>query len=162
MGCGLPYAIGASIATKNIVYCITGDGGMQMNIQELQTVYSEKLPIKILIINNSSLGKISEVQRLDYGQRFMITNHDSGYTTPDFVKVANAYGIRAKTLDSYEKLDTVKDWLYDDEACVINIMLPNDTLLLPKMNWNEKEMKPELDDAVISKVLSILRGEESA
>ena len=53
MGCGLPYAIGACIAEgKKPVYCITGDGGLQMNIQELQTVASEKLPIKIFVINN--------------------------------------------------------------------------------------------------------------
>ena len=58
MGCGLPYAIGASFAkNRETVYCITGDGGLQMNIQELQTVASERLPIKIIVINNKVLGK---------------------------------------------------------------------------------------------------------
>lgn len=57
MGCGLPHAIGAAYASgRNIVYCITGDGRLQMNIQELQTVVSEGLPVKILVINNMVLA----------------------------------------------------------------------------------------------------------
>ena len=63
MGCGLPFAIGASISKGyDNVYCITGDGGLQMNIQELETIVREKLPIKILVLNNHALGKISEIQ----------------------------------------------------------------------------------------------------
>lgn len=58
MGVGLPYAIGTSISNKNgITYCITGDGGLQMNIQELEAVRRENLPIKIIVVNNQELGK---------------------------------------------------------------------------------------------------------
>lgn len=157
MGCGLPYAIGASLAVaRGIVYCITGDGGLQMNIQELQTVFSEKLPIKIFVINNRVLGKISEIQAGSYKGRFAITTNASGYTVPDFEKVAKAYGIKARTFDVYSELEQCYEWLYDDEPCLINIILPEDTLLLPKMNWNQKEMMPLLDDKVADKVKSIL------
>ena len=157
MGCGLPYAVGASFALgRKTVYCITGDGGLQMNIQELQTVASEKLPVKILVIDNRSLGKISEVQAGAYQGRFLLTTASSGYTVPDFVKVAQAYGIRAITLTSYHELDSCRKLLMDSESCLIDIMLPEDTLLLPKMNWNQKDMLPLPPDEVINTVKSIL------
>lgn len=157
MGCGLPFAIGASISQESkTVYCVTGDGGLQMNIQELQAVVREKLPIKILVINNRVLGKISEIQELSYDNRFAQTTKESGYTVPDFEKVAVAYGIKAKTLSDYTELDNCKDWLFDKEPCLINILLPADTKLIPKMNWNQKTMKPDLDDLIISQVDEIL------
>lgn len=159
MGCGLPYAIGASISIGNsVVYCITGDGGFQMNIQELETVVREKLPIKILVLNNHALGKIRETQAGDLKGRFAQTTVSSGYTTPDFAKIAEAYGIKATTLGSYRELDNVKDWFVDNEACLININMPEDTKLVPKINWVTCAMKPELETAVISQVENILRN----
>lgn len=157
MGCGLPYAIGASIAKKKkIVFCITGDGGLQMNIQELQTIASERLPIKILVINNKVLGKISEIQAGSYDHRMMITTEDSGYTVPDFEKVANAYGIKARTYSGFDMLEESSDWLSDGEPCLINIILDEATVLLPKMNWNDREMKPLLNNNIMNEVRNIL------
>ena len=157
MGCGVPYAIGATLAErKKKVFCITGDGGLQMNIQELQTIASEKLPIKIFVVNNRALGKIVEIQAGSYDHRMLITDESSGYSVPDFEKVAVAYGIKAKTLYDYEKLDDCKEWLLDDEPCLINIIVPEATILLPKMNWNDREMKPLLDDDIMKKVRAIL------
>jgi len=153
MGCGLPYAVGACYATgRGKIYCITGDGGLQMNIQELQSVAGENLPIKIFVINNRVLGKISEIQAGSYNGKFCITTKESGYKAPDFEKIAMAYGIKAKTLDSYKGLASCADWLKDDEPCLINILLPEDSLLLPKMNWNQKEMLPVLSNDVIIEV----------
>ena len=158
MGCGLPYAIGASISIgKGTVYCITGDGGFQMNIQELETVVREKLPIKILILNNHVLGKIRETQAGNLNGRFAQTTASSGYTTPDFAKIAEAYGIKAMTLKSYQELDKATNWFSDDEACLININMPEDTRLIPKINWVTCVMKPELDSDMISMVESILK-----
>ncbi len=157
MGCALPYAIGATYAiNKGVVYCITGDGGLQMNIQELQCISSENLPIKILVINNRALGKISEIQAQKYDRVYAQTTANSGYTVPDFEKVAIAYGIKATTLDDYDDLSDYKEWLYDNEPCLINILLPEDTKLSPKMNWNKKEMLPILDIDIINKVDMIL------
>lgn len=153
MGVGLPYAIGSSISNKNgITYCITGDGGLQMNIQELETVRRENLPIKIFVVNNQELGKISEIQHGSYNDRYFITTHDSGYSVPDFVKIANAYGIKAAKLESYRELDSFKDWLSDDEPCLLNIMLTPGTLLIPKINWETCTIKPDLDEETLRKV----------
>ena len=157
MGCGLPYAIGASYSNKGeIIFCVTGDGGLQMNIQELQAIASEQLPIKIFVINNRALGKIREIQAGSYNERFSITDSESGYTVPNFEEIAKAYGIKSVTLNSYEKLDKCKSWIEDNEPCLINILLPEDTLLLPKMNWNQKDMLPLLDKNILDKVITTL------
>lgn len=158
MGIGLPYAIGASISNnKGITYCITGDGGLQMNIQELETVRREKLPIKILVVNNRELGKISEIQHGSYCNRFCITNAESGYSVPDFEKVAMAYDIKAATLGSYEELDERKEWLYDNEPCLLNIMLTPLTLLIPKIKWETGTIEPELQTGIAEQIKEILR-----
>lgn len=159
MGCGLPYAIGASISINNgLVYCITGDGGLQMNIQELETVKRENLPIKILVMNNRVLGKISEIQHGSYHDRYAQTTAASGYSVPDFEKVSVAYGIKAKTLQSYEELDSCKDWLADNEPCLINILMPEDTLLIPKIKWETGLIKPDIEENLQNKVENILRN----
>lgn len=159
MGCGLPYAIGSSISkNKGIVYCITGDGGFQMNIQELETVKREKLPIKIFILNNRVLGKISETQHFNHGDRFANTAKEGGYTVPDFEKIANAYGIKSVTLQSYEHLDNYVDWLNDDEPCLIDIMLPENSLLTPKIKFETGLISPKLEDDVFNEVKKILKN----
>jgi acetolactate synthase-1/2/3 large subunit len=158
MGCGLPFAIGASISRKNgITYCITGDGGLQMNIQELQTVKREKLPIKILVLNNRVLGKISETQRKDLNNRFAETTKESGYTVPDFVNISQAYGIKAILIKNINDLDKYKSWFFDDEPCLINILLPEESYLEPKIQWTKCEIEPKLPTDIIEKVKNILR-----
>lgn len=157
MGCGLPYAIGSCIAVgKKPVYCITGDGGFQMNIQELETVHREKLPIKIFIFNNHVLGKISETQHFNHGDRFANTAASGGYTVPNFQKIAKAYGIRAIALDSYEELDEYVDWFNDDKACLFDIPLPENSLLTPKIKFETGIINPKLDDAIYNKAKAIL------
>ncbi len=157
MGCGLPYAIGASYAEKDRnIYCITGDGGLQMNIQELQVLAAEKLPVKIFVLNNRALGKISEIQAGSYGGRYYTTNAASGYHVPDFEKIATAYGIKAKTVASIDDIADCRDWMQDPEPALINILLPEDTRLSPKMSWNQKEMLPLLEDDIMTQVRKLL------
>lgn len=157
MGVGLPYAIGASVFhKKGVVFCITGDGGLQMNIQELETVKREKLPIKIIVVNNRELGKISEIQHGSYHDRYCITTTESGYTIPDFEKVSEAYGIKAATLESYEEFSKYREWLYDDIPCLLNVLLPSLTPLIPKIKWETGEIKPDLDQVTYNKVYALL------
>ena len=159
MGCGLPYAIGASIANKGgLTYCISGDGGFQMNIQELETVKREALPIKMFILNNRVLGKISETQRSNHNERYAQTTASSGYTAPDFQKISEAYGIKAATLSSYEELDKYADWITDGEPCLFNIMLSEDSYLIPKIKWETSKIYPTIDDEITESVLNILNA----
>lgn len=157
MGCGLPFAIGSCIAEgKKPVYCIAGDGGFQMNIQEFETVHRENLPIKIFILNNRVLGKISETQHFYHGDRFAATAVSGGYTVPNFEKIAEAYGVRAVTLNSYEDLDQYKEWFTDNEPCVFDILLPEESFLTPKIKFETGLISPRLDDDVFKKAKDIL------
>lgn len=158
MGCGLPYAIGSSISLgSGIVYCISGDGGFQMNIQELETVKRENLPIKIFILNNKVLGKISETQHFNHGDRFAATAVSGGYTVPNFQKISEAYGIKAATLSSYEELDNYKDWFYDNEPCLFDISLPEESFLTPKIKFETGMMFPKIEDVDFFKAKEILK-----
>jgi acetolactate synthase-1/2/3 large subunit len=90
MGFELPAAMGAKVGCPDItVWCIAGDGGFQMTIQELATIVQEKVAVKIAIINNGYLGMVRQWQELFYGRRYVATPLSS----PDFVKIAEAYGI---------------------------------------------------------------------
>ncbi len=158
MGCGLPFAIGSCISTgRGVSYCITGDGGMQMNIQELETVKREHLPVKIFILNNRVLGKISETQHFDNNDRFANTTASSGYTVPDFCRIAEAYGIKAAKPDSIDDLDAYAPWITDPDPCLIDIPLPENSLLTPKIQFDTQIIRPALDSAVMEKVEEILR-----
>ncbi|XXQ69255.1 biosynthetic-type acetolactate synthase large subunit [Neisseriaceae bacterium B1] len=90
MGVGLPYAMGAYLAdSTQDVCCITGEGSIQMNIQELSTCFQYKLPVKVICLNNGYLGMVRQWQELYYSNRESETYFDS---LPDFVKLAEAYG----------------------------------------------------------------------
>lgn len=157
MGCGLPFAIGSSISMGNAVsYCISGDGGFQMNIQELETIRRENIPIKIFILNNKVLGKISETQHLEHDDRFANTTASGGYTVPNFQKISEAYGIKATTLQSYEELDEYREWIEDTEPCLFDISLPENSLLTPKIKFETSEIEPKLDDPIFLKVKEVL------
>lgn len=157
MGCALPFAIGASISKNNgVVYCISGDGGLQMNIQELETIKRENLPIKIFVLNNRVLGKISETQHFNHGDRFAATAVSGGYTVPDFVKISEAYGIKAATLTSYKELDSYKEWIEDNDPCLLNISLPESSFLTPKIKWETGKIFPAIASDMVERVKIIL------
>ena len=93
MGYGLPAAIGAQVACPDrLVVDVAGDGSIQMNIQELGTIAHYGLPVKIVILNNLYLGMIRQWQELFYGRRY--SQSDMAHKAPDFVKLAEAYGIK--------------------------------------------------------------------
>lgn len=157
MGCGLPFAIGSAIAKKGEpVYCITGDGGFQMNIQELETVKREHLPVKIFVLNNKVLGKISETQHFSHGDRFACTAVTGGYTVPEFVRIAEAYGIRGAKLISYEELSKYYGWIDDKEPCLFDIALPEESLLTPKIKWETGKISPVISEDIVEKVKKLL------
>jgi len=90
MGFGLPAAMGAKVGCpERAVWCIDGDGGFQMTIQELATIVQENIAVKIAIMNNGYLGMVRQWQELFYGKRYVATP----LSCPDFVKIAEAYGI---------------------------------------------------------------------
>lgn len=91
MGYDIPAAVGAAVAAEDEVFCITGDGSMQMNIQELQTIVHNNLPVKLIIFNNGGYQAIVQTQTNFFG-RLSGCNKESGVSMPDIKKIAEAYG----------------------------------------------------------------------
>ena len=107
MGYGLPAAIGAAFAggMERTVVCLEGDGSIQMNIQELQTVLNYKLPIKLFVYNNDGYLSIKTTQRAFFGGKFMGSEPGSGVILPNFEKLAAAYGVPYFKLRNNQELD---------------------------------------------------------
>jgi acetolactate synthase-1/2/3 large subunit len=146
MGFGLPAAIGASIAAPDKqVIAIIGDGGFQMNIQELQTIVRNKLPIKIFLINNRSLGMVRQFQELYFNKHFLSTL--VGYDCPDFVKVVTAYGIKSISLSTVKGLnEKIPILLKDPSPTFVEVIIPMETNVNPKLEFNRpiEEQSPYL------------------
>lgn len=102
MGFGLPAAIGAKMGAPDRTVCFfTGDGGLQMTIQELGTIMQENLDVKIILLNNSFLGMVRQWQQLFFNERYSFTEMEN----PDFPGIAKAYGIAAREVQKREELD---------------------------------------------------------
>ena len=146
MGFGLPGAIGAYFAdpTKEIIL-IAGDGGFQMNIQELQTVVHYKIPIKIFILNNKGYLAISLMQDNLFKGNYIGANKKSGVSSPDFVKVAKAYGIDAVQIANYHMLGKL---LENKRALLIEVPMEENQPLIPRVQSSKKE-----DGSIISNSL---------
>lgn len=117
VGCAIPKAIGCYYAKNMPVICFTGDQGAQFNIQELQYISSEHLPIKIVILNNLSSGMLRDFENKKGYNNHIQTTTDSGYSCPDFERIARAYGIK------YICLGKNPNWIKDDLENVDPLML---------------------------------------
>jgi len=152
MGYALPASIGASIGTNKRVICIDGDGGFQMNIQELQTVKHYNLPIKIFIINNGCYGIIKQFQDAYCDSRYTATDGEKDYTSPDFKAIAESYGIKAVTIWHKNDIDTkLKEVMEYDGPVLCDIKIDPEQKLLPKLEFGNplEDMSPYLSDEQI-------------
>jgi acetolactate synthase-1/2/3 large subunit len=105
MGFGVPASIGACIASgRRRTICIDGDGGFQMNIQELETIRRLSLPIKFFILNNDGYGSIRATQQAYFAGRYVGANPASGLTFPDTLKIADAYGLGRAQILNHEQI----------------------------------------------------------
>lgn len=123
MGFSLPAAIGCAYAKRDTcIISINGDGGIQMNIQELQTLQRDKLPINIIVLNNNCLGMIRKTQeKLFNGKDFVSVK---GYEAPDFEPIAKAYNIPYLKIDNVEKYSDIKNFISDNHPTFIEVCLP--------------------------------------
>lgn len=132
MGFSLPAAIGACCYNRDFkIISISGDGGLQMNIQELQTIVREKLPIKIIVMNNNCLGMIRHFQELYFDSNYYGTIE--GYDAPNFSKISLAYGIKSYKLTNISQLKEMSKLLNDDNSCLIEVHLNKITYVIPKL-----------------------------
>ena len=130
MGFGFPSAIGAAMATGKPVWAIVGDGGFQMTLCELATAKLQKVPVKILIINNSYLGMIRQWQELFFDNRISGADLEGN---PDFIKLAAAYDIPAKRVTRAGDVDKAITWAmaYNDGPCLIEAEVVKEDNVFP-------------------------------
>lgn len=130
MGFGLPAAIGAQTGQMDqTVVCISGDGSIQMNIQELATVFEQRLPIKLIILNNSYLGMVRQWQEIFHERRYSSTPMT---ITPDFVKLAEAFGILGIRVTEKEEVESaIKKALQHDGPVVMDMIVEKEENVFP-------------------------------
>lgn len=157
MGFALPASIGACIGSNKRTVVIAGDGGIQMNIQELEIINRRKLPIKIFVLNNKNLGMVRQFQELYFDKKYLGTIDD--YSVPNLVDIAKAYAIKARKIDDISKLEIeLKDIFSSNEPELINIELPvKMTTVEPKLIVNKpiEDMHPFISKDELSSLMII-------
>lgn len=130
MGFGFPAAIGAQIGCpEDQVVCIAGDGSFQMNSQEMATAAINRVPLKVVIIDNRALGMVHQWQSLFYDHRFSFTELDAN---PDFVKLADAYGWQAMRVEHPDQVDEALDtMLASDGPFLLDVIIPTEQTVYP-------------------------------
>jgi acetolactate synthase I/II/III large subunit len=161
MGFGLPGAIGSYFGDKTkIPILIAGDGGIQMNIQELQTVVHHNIPLKIFILNNEGYLAISLMQDNLFKSKYIGCNPDSGVSSPDFCKIAKAYGIKSIRVNNNKQLeDKIEDVLNYSGPILCEIMMPSDQLLVPRVQ-SKKNSKGEIESTSLENMFPFLDSKE--
>lgn len=152
MGYDLPAAIGACVANnrKNTV-CFAGDGSIMMNLQELQTIKHHNLPIKIFLLNNDGYISIKQTQNNFFEGRNTGAGTNSGVTTPDFVKVGNAFGIESFRITNPQDVDiSIEKMLNSENPMICEVMVNPDYIFTPKLSSRKLEdgtmISPSLED----------------
>lgn len=168
MGNGLPAAIGGAYATGKKIVCMNGDGGFVMNIQELEVVCRDQLPIKFFILDNGGYATIKATQSGVFNGHFVGCNQESGLTIGNIQKIAEAYGIKTYTIISSKNLESeVKYVLQGNEPIVCVVKIAPDQPIEPRQANYKKEdgqmasrpledMRPLLSPEVIREVMDIV------
>ena len=123
MGYALPGAIGAAFAKPNQkIICITGDGSLQMNIQELATIAHHKLPVKIILFNNHGHAMVRQTQDMWLNGNHFATSTNNGLPDPNFIEIAKAYGFRTEFVqNSNDCVTKIEHILTGDDPCFVNV-----------------------------------------
>ncbi len=151
MGYDLPAAIGAAVATGRRTICLTGDGSIMMNLQELETIRLHQLPIKIIIINNDGYVSIKQTQNNFFEGRNCGAGRSSGVSIPDFTRVAKAFDIPAIKLEDPAAITpTLQKVLEMEGPVVCEVMVNPDYIFLPKLSARKLDdgtmISPSLED----------------
>jgi acetolactate synthase I/II/III large subunit len=152
MGYGLPAAIGASFANnKGEVLCLNCDGGMMMNLQELQTIAHYKLPIKIIIFNNDGYLMIKHTQKNIAHGRYAGVDKASGVSCPDFSKLAYAFGFPSWQIRTWEDFETmIGDFMNCETPAICEVFMDPEQFFYPKLGLSVQKdgslISPPLED----------------
>ncbi len=158
MGYALPAAIGAHYATGKPVACICGDGAFQMNIQELEWVKRENLPITMIVMNNHALGMIRHLQRDYFEQVYADTAEGTGFSSCNFAEVARAYGLTSTCMEAEAVKDNAAGFFCGTTAPrLLEILLEPGTYAYPKTCLGEPihNQQPYIPEEIYNRLMSL-------
>jgi acetolactate synthase-1/2/3 large subunit len=175
MGYGLPAAFGAAVAGNGReVLCLNCDGGMMMNIQELQTIIQHGLRVKIVIFNNDGYLMIKHTQKMLFNANYTAVDTNTGIVLPDYMKVANAFGYEKFRIKSWDEFNFHFPRFMDhDGPAICELFMPTDQDFLPKVKGVVQkdgsifappieEMSPLLPMETIERIMGGVKSEKSA
>ena len=157
MGFALPACIGAYYGIKKRTCVICGDGALQMNIQELQWVFREQIPVTIIVLNNFSLGLIQQQQDDMFDGNYFASTEKGGYTAPDFQKIGEAYRIKSYKVSTLNEFETVLKSINNMEPILIEIILSEKSRAFPKTFFGEEmyNQRPYIPVDIMEKLLEL-------
>jgi len=176
MGYDLPAAIGACVASGCPVICLAGDGSIQMNLQELQTIVHHQLPIKIFVFNNRGYLSMRQTQDNLFGGRYVGEGPESGVSLPDMLAIAGAFGIPARRVDRHDELAAcIRETIAAEGPQLCDVIMDPHQPFAPKVAGMRlpdgrmvsnplEDMHPLLDRAELAQnmIAPLYRSEEEA
>jgi acetolactate synthase-1/2/3 large subunit len=136
LGYALPAAVGACISSNKPVVCITGDGGLNFNIQEFQTLKHYNLPVKVMIFNNQAYGITKAYRDTNFQSEYAGVDAEHGMSSPDFLKVAEAYGLKTERITDHDLLrDKIRAVLQAEGPVICDINMAGFYNYNPKLGW---------------------------
>ena len=153
LGSALPKAIGAYFSTKRPVLCFTGDQGFQMNMQELQAIAQERLPILIVVMNNSASGMIRDKEKKSYGA-YLHSTLESGYGIPDISRIAAAYDISYYNMTTSSTGSIGKIVSAMSQPIILNLRIDPELGLSPYLpiGRQTQDMEPKLEESLYNDI----------
>ena len=166
MGYAFPAALGASFANKKKrIVCIDGDGSIQINIQELQTMVTNNLPVKLFILNNEGYGIIKQFQELYLNKRYEASISSKGVTNPNFRKISNAYGINYSEIKNNKQIDRVLNKVLNSKKPeLVNVLIDPNQKIIPKLQYGNpiEDLSPLLSRSEFNKNMIVPTLKESS
>jgi acetolactate synthase-1/2/3 large subunit len=149
MGWAIPASIGASLAAPGKrIFCLTGDGSLSMNIQELATIRHLNLPIKVCVFNNHGYSMIKQTQDQWLMGRYYASGPQGGIADPNFTEVAKAFGLRSHNICLSQEVESALEWLMEgDEPTLLDLSIPSDYRVVPQVKYGRpnEDAEPLLD-----------------
>ena len=151
MGYDIPAAIGAAVASDNKVYCLTGDGSVMMNLQELQTIVQNDLPVNLVIFSNDGYNAIRQTSKNFFGGACIGCTAETGISFPSFERVANTFGFKYRLCRTNDELESaIKELTASKERMLLEVLERLDDPVTPKvmsrLDENGNMLTPALQD----------------
>ena len=155
MGYSLPAAVGAAFSNKECkIFSLMGDGGFHIALQSLMLISQYNLPIKVIVLNNESLGMITQFQELYFDGRMIGTAKEGGYLVPEISKIAESYGLKYFKIDKKNIKDKkLMDKIFKEKNGIIEVKIEGKTKVYPKLEFDSsiENTSPKLSNEELKK-----------